>query len=77
MPARAKINGSYVNAALMKHEAIANGYDDAIAEPNRVYPADVRERSGDQAQSVGERVGDDRRTHTRLVITVDAEGYRG
>lgn len=31
IPARAKINGSYVNAALMKHEAVANGYDDAVA----------------------------------------------
>lgn len=31
IPSRAKINGSYVNAALMKHEAIMNGFDDAIA----------------------------------------------
>lgn len=31
IPARAKINGSYVNAALMKHEATSNGFDDAIA----------------------------------------------
>jgi branched-chain amino acid aminotransferase len=31
VPARAKINGGYVNAALMKHEAITNGFDDAIA----------------------------------------------
>ena len=31
LPARAKINGSYVNAALMKNEALALGYDDAIA----------------------------------------------
>jgi branched-chain amino acid aminotransferase len=31
IPARAKINGSYVNSALMKHEAILNGFDDAIA----------------------------------------------
>lgn len=31
VPARAKINGSYVNAALMKHEALRNGFDDAIA----------------------------------------------
>lgn len=31
IPARAKINGSYVNAALMKHEAVRNGFDDAIA----------------------------------------------
>lgn len=31
IPAKAKINGSYVNASLMKNEAILNGYDDAIA----------------------------------------------
>ncbi|MFI5270910.1 MAG: aminotransferase class IV [Candidatus Saccharimonadales bacterium] len=31
IPARAKINGNYANAALMKHEAQTNGYDDAIA----------------------------------------------
>lgn len=31
IPAKAKINGSYVNAALMKNEALMNGYDDAIA----------------------------------------------
>lgn len=31
IPSRAKINGSYVNAALMKHEALLNGFDDAIA----------------------------------------------
>lgn len=31
IPSRAKINGSYVNAALMKQEALSNGYDDAIA----------------------------------------------
>lgn len=31
IPAKAKINGSYVNAALMKNEALLNGYDDAIA----------------------------------------------
>lgn len=31
VPARAKINGGYVNVALMKHEAVANGFDDAIA----------------------------------------------
>ena len=31
IPSRAKINGSYVNAALMKHEAVVNGFDDAIA----------------------------------------------
>lgn len=31
IPSRAKINGSYVNASLMKHEAVHNGFDDAIA----------------------------------------------
>jgi branched-chain amino acid aminotransferase len=31
IPSRAKINGSYVNASLMKNEALLNGYDDAIA----------------------------------------------
>lgn len=31
IPSRAKVNGSYVNASLMKNEALLNGYDDAIA----------------------------------------------
>ncbi len=31
VPSRAKINGSYVNASLMKNEALLNGYDEAIA----------------------------------------------
>ncbi len=31
VPPRAKITGSYVNASLMKSEAILNGYDDCIA----------------------------------------------
>lgn len=31
IPARAKVNGSYANASLMKNEALLNGYDDAIA----------------------------------------------
>ena len=31
IPSRAKINGSYANSALMKHEALQNGYDDAIS----------------------------------------------
>ena len=34
IPARAKINGSYVNSSLMKNEALTNGYDDAIALDN-------------------------------------------
>ncbi len=31
IPSRAKINGSYANSSLMKNEALANGYDDAIS----------------------------------------------
>lgn len=31
IPARAKITGSYVNSALMKSEAVANGFDDCVA----------------------------------------------
>ena len=31
IPSRAKVNGSYVNASLMKNEALLNDYDDAIA----------------------------------------------
>jgi branched-chain amino acid aminotransferase len=31
MPARAKVNGSYINASLMKNEALINGYDEALA----------------------------------------------
>jgi len=31
IPSRAKINGSYINATLMKNQALAEGYDDAIA----------------------------------------------
>lgn len=31
MPSRAKINGSYINASLMKNEALLNGFDDAIS----------------------------------------------
>jgi branched-chain amino acid aminotransferase len=31
IPARAKVNGGYVNSSLMKNEALRNGYDDAIA----------------------------------------------
>ncbi len=30
-PSRAKINGSYINASLMKNEALLNGYEEAIA----------------------------------------------
>lgn len=30
LPPRAKITGAYVNAALAKHEALVNGYDEAI-----------------------------------------------
>lgn len=31
VPARAKVNGGYVNASLMKNEALLNGYDEAIS----------------------------------------------
>ena len=31
IPSRAKVNGSYINASLMKNEALQNGYDEAIA----------------------------------------------
>ena len=31
IPSRAKINGSYINASLMKNEALTNGFDEAIA----------------------------------------------
>lgn len=31
IPSRAKVNGSYINASLMKNEALMNGYDDALA----------------------------------------------
>ena len=31
IPSRAKVNGSYINASLMKNEALQNGYDDAIS----------------------------------------------
>lgn len=43
IPSRAKVNGSYVNASLMKNEALLNGYDDAIAidEHNHVAEGTV------------------------------------
>jgi branched-chain amino acid aminotransferase len=31
IPSRAKINGSYVNTSLMKNDALANGFDDALS----------------------------------------------
>lgn len=31
IPSRAKVNGSYANASLMKNEALLNGFDEAIA----------------------------------------------
>ena len=34
IPSRAKLNGSYINASLMKNEALRNGFDDAIALDN-------------------------------------------
>lgn len=33
-PSRAKINGSYINASLMKNEALLNGYDESISLDN-------------------------------------------
>jgi len=30
IPPRAKVTGAYINAALAKHEAVVNGYDEAI-----------------------------------------------
>lgn len=43
IPARAKVNGNYVNATLMKNEAVLNGYDEAIAldEHNHVAEGTV------------------------------------
>lgn len=41
IPARAKINGGYVNAALMKHEAILNGFDDAISLDEQGHVAEA------------------------------------
>src|SRR5438128_10758563 len=41
IPAKAKINGSYVNASLMKNEAILNGYDDAIALDHNGHVAEI------------------------------------
>lgn len=31
IPSRAKVNGSYANSALLKNEALLNGYDEAVA----------------------------------------------
>lgn len=31
IPSRAKLNGSYINASLMKNEALLNGFDEALA----------------------------------------------
>jgi branched-chain amino acid aminotransferase len=40
IPSRAKVNGSYVNASLMKNEALLNGYDDAIAVDEQGHAAE-------------------------------------
>lgn len=40
IPSRAKINGSYANASLMKNEALLNGYDEAIAIDDRGHVAE-------------------------------------
>ncbi len=37
IPARAKVNGGYVNVALMKNESLMNGYDDALALDRNGY----------------------------------------
>ena len=41
IPSRAKINGSYVNAALMKHEAVLSGFDDAISLDGQGHVAEA------------------------------------
>lgn len=41
IPAKAKINGSYVNASLMKNEALINGYDEAIALDHNGHVAEA------------------------------------
>lgn len=41
IPAKAKINGSYVNASLMKNEALLNGYDEAIALDHNGHVAEA------------------------------------
>ncbi len=40
IPPRAKVNGAYVNSALMKNEALLNGFDDAIALDNSGHVAE-------------------------------------
>jgi branched-chain amino acid aminotransferase len=40
IPSRAKLNGSYINAALMKNEALLNGYDDAISVDSHGHVAE-------------------------------------
>ena len=40
IPSRAKVNGGYINSALMKNEALLNGYDDAIALDARGHVAE-------------------------------------
>ncbi len=40
IPARAKVNGSYVNASLMRNEALLNGYDDAISVDSHGHVAE-------------------------------------
>lgn len=41
IPAKAKVNGSYVNASLMKNEALLNGYDEAIALDHHGHVAEA------------------------------------
>lgn len=40
IPSRAKVNGSYVNASLMKNEALLNGYDEAISVDDHGHVAE-------------------------------------
>ena len=41
IPSRAKVNGQYVNASLIKNEAILNGYDEAIVLDSQIGRAHV------------------------------------
>ncbi len=41
IPPRAKVNGSYANACLMKNEALMNGFDEAIAINSKGYVSEA------------------------------------
>jgi len=61
IPPRAKVTGAYVNAALAKHEAVVNGYDEAImlAENGNVSEGSaenlfiIKNRTGRDGQCAG------------------------